>query len=141
MRRIQYMIAAVMLLLGAESSAAAPKAEVRRTVENFTKAGDQQNAQRVGELTSPDFRVVFQVDDSLKTTVLSRATYMQMLRDRKLGGQPRTVEIRSVTIDGGLAHVRTHMKRQGAQFDGVMTLVHTDVGWRLIQDAVRLTKK
>jgi len=141
MRQVKYLVTAAMLLFGAKSVAAAPSADIKRAVENFAKAGDQQDAQRVGQLTTPDFRVVFRVDGAAKTTVLSRETYMKMLTDRKLGGQPRALKIRSVTVDGGLAHVRTHMNRQDAKFDGVMTLVQTDAGWRIIQDAVLLTTK
>ena len=133
---------AVLILTGSQAEAG-PSADdaIRTAVARFIEAGDKQDAQAVGRLTAPEFRVVFQVNGANGTTVLNRDTYRKMLTEGKLGGQPRQVEVRAVRQHGRLAHVELKLHRADATFDGVMTLVADDKDWKVIQDAVRLTKK
>ncbi len=125
------------------ASSARPSAEVavRQAVSKFIDAGDRQDAKAIDQLTAERFRVVFQVSGAKETTVLDRKTYRQLLTEGKLGGKPRRVDIRSVQVHGRMAHVQLQLQREDAVFDGAMTLVESEQSWKVIQDAVMLTKR
>lgn len=129
------------VLLMSAVAEAGPEKAIRSAVSAFAHAGDVQSADQVAAVTDPEFRVVFQMAGAPGTTVLDRATYMKMLTDKKLGGKERSLRIEQVHVDGELATVRHRMKRADAEFSGVLTLVRTSDGWKVIQDAVRLTKR
>lgn len=111
---------------------------VTGAIEQFVQAGDRQNAEHLEKLLHPDYRVVWNMPDKGTTTVLDRATYLTMIREKKIGGDDRQLTIESVEmIEGGNALVRTVLHGEKADFNSLFSLVQDKTGsWLLVQDQV-----
>lgn len=123
------------VLLGAPT-AAIDEAAVRAQVTAFAAAGDGRDVSALEGLLHPDFRVAFTVRGKPGLTLMSRAQYVGAAKAGKIGGDRRTLTIDRVRVSGDLAQVEGRLAGARADFDGTWTLVRTEAGWRLLQDAV-----
>lgn len=123
------------------ASAARNNDAVEAVIRSFVKAGDDRDTSALGPLLHEQFRVVFRVAGGEGVTVLDRAAYTEMLASKKIGGDARKMRVLSVNEQDGLAEARVRLDGARARFDGHITLVRTDAGWKLIQDATVFSPK
>ena len=123
------------VLLGAPT-ATADDAAVRAQVTAFAAAGDARDVARLEAVLHPDFRVAFTVKGKPGLTMMDRAAYLGAAKAGKIGGDTRTLTVDRVHIADDLALVQGRLAGARAEFDATWTLVRTEKGWRLLQDAV-----
>jgi ketosteroid isomerase-like protein len=108
----------------------------------FAQASDSADADALELILHPDFRVVFTTKAGASPTTLSRAQYLQMVREGKIGGNPRTVELSEVSVTSGFAITKATMTRPDAVFTGVYSLIEQENGrWLLLEEAVLMSVK
>lgn len=107
-------------------------------IHQFATAGDRQDVAALDKLLHADYRVVWNNAAEGKLTVLNREVYLNMVREKKIGGDQRTVSIESVELSaGGNALVKTSIKGKQADFQSLFSLVQgKDGDWLLVQDQV-----
>jgi Putative lumazine-binding len=132
---------AATLLTGAcqNSLDATPDALIA-AVRGFYAAGDAQDAAALEAALHPQFRVVaLDYPAPGETGVIDRALYLTLIREKKFGGDPRTVTIDSVRLHGdrfAAVQVSASARNSGLQFLASMTLVRQGQTWLVLQDAV-----
>lgn len=118
-------------------------AGLSQAIEQFTLAGDEQNAAALEALLHADYRVVWNQLDKGTLIALDRAAYLQMIKDKKFGGDKRSVHIESIQwIDGGNALVKATLRGAKADFESLFSLVKNQKGeWLIVQDQVFMAVK
>ena len=134
MKKLILMFMSVLIV----GTAAAQKAEkeVKKAVQSFVSAGDAQDADALSAILHPTFRVILnQQMGSTETSTMDRAVYIQMIKEKKFGGDKRSVSFVHVDVSGNNATATAEFKGEKANFYSTLTLVKTSKGkWQIVQD-------
>ncbi|MEZ4317467.1 MAG: nuclear transport factor 2 family protein [Myxococcota bacterium] len=123
-----------MLVLLTSAALAGPAFDdPKEAVRAFVDAADAQDTAKLEKALHPEFRVVAQMPDGV--SVLSRETYVGLVGAKKIGGTPRKQAYDAVVRTGDLATVKGTLDSEAAHFDSTWTVVRTDAGWQVVQDA------
>lgn len=134
-----------MSLIGSAVAMAQDKVEakkIRQVVTDWAKAADAQDADAVAPFLDAHFRVIMnRLFGQSEVSVVDRDAYLQMVRDKKIGGQPRALKFRRITIAGSNAAVELEMTSPILHFHSLIQLVQDASGlWRLISDLPTVRK-
>lgn len=118
------------------------KEEVKKVITQFVQAADLQDADQVATLLHEDFRVVMnQLFGSSDVSLMNKAVYVQLIRDKKMGGDLRAVDFVSVDVVNQNAAVKVLLKGKTMAFESLLHLIKTADGkWQLINDLPFATK-
>jgi len=118
------------------------KEEVKNVITQFVQAADQQDADQVASILHEDFRVVMnQLFGSNEVSTMSKSVYVQLIRDKKMGGDKRTIDFVSVDVVNHNASVKVLLKGKTMVFESLLHLIKTADGkWQLINDLPFATK-
>lgn len=119
------------------------QAAVEQTLSEFLTAGDLSSVDRLDAVLDPAYRItVNQFMGGEGVTVIDRSTYLQMISAGKLGGTPRSVELKSIEVVGNIAHVRAALTSDQLIFDSHYTFAQDKSGnWKLISDTPFVTPR
>jgi len=110
---------------------------IREVVEIYAKAGDLQDASRMGKVLHEGFRVVWNDPAQKTVSLISKTDYLQLLEAKKIGGDKRKVIIESIDISEGInASVRVTLDGEKGDFWNLLSLVKVDGKWLVAQDLV-----
>jgi len=142
MKKVMFLLS----MLGGISLSAQTQQDVAlisTVVEKFSAAGDAQDADALTKIIDDNYRIVWNNVEKGTVTVLDKTTYLGMIRDKKVGGDKRDVQIEAVElIDGGNALVRATLTGTKADFSSLYSLVKNDKGeWHVVQDQVFMQMK
>lgn len=110
-------------------------------VRRYISAGDRQDAELFRGVSHENLRIVA-VDYPApgQVTVMSRDLFGSLLEGKKLGGQPREVEVQAVqALGSSSARIDLSMKSAKLAFNNQFTVIKTDAGWKVIQDLAHAT--
>lgn len=115
---------------------------VKATVIKFVKAADEQDAELVATMLNKRFRVVMnRLFGDTEVNEMERDAYVQLIKDKKMGGDKRSVEFISVEVAAQNASVHVKLKGKTMVFDSFIQLVKTADGkWQLVNDLPHATK-
>jgi len=118
------------------------KEEVKNVITQNVQAADQQDADQVASILHEDFRVVMnQLFGSNEVSTMSKSVYVQLIRDKKMGGDKRTIDFVSVDVVNHNASVKVLLKGKTMVFESLLHLIKTADGkWQLINDLPFATK-
>lgn len=124
------------------SKAQSEKEMVKSVITQFVQAADLQDADQVATLLHEDFRVVMnQLFGSSDVSFMNKAVYVQLIRDKKMGGDKRTIDFVSVDVVNQNASVKVLLKGKTMVFESLLHLIKTPEGkWQLINDLPFATK-
>jgi ketosteroid isomerase-like protein len=127
---------AIMVIMSVPALAQTDKASIEQVVNQFAKAGDQRDVTQLKTLLHDEFRVAMNRLFGGETVVLlTKAAYIKMMEDGKLGGDDRTVQILSVDITQNNAAVKVALKGKALTFQSYYHLVKNGAGqWQIIND-------
>jgi hypothetical protein len=116
--------------------------DVKEAVRQWAAAADRQDADAAAPWMSDQFRMVGnRLFGSPDVSATDKALYLELLRDKKIGGLPRTLKFKSVVVLGANAHVQLEMLSSALRFDSFIQLVQgADGKWRLLADLPHVTK-
>ena len=119
------------------------KSNIEDLVRDFFEAGDRQVSGLFLQSTHAQFRVVASDYPARgQTSVISRQDFAQLLRDGKLGGEPRKIEFRSIdSIGENAANVRVHLAGPSLDFENTMSIVREEGKFKVIQDHARVAPR
>jgi hypothetical protein len=111
---------------------------VQKAIETFVKGGDAQDVKMLESVLHPDYRVTinqFMGGDGV--TIMKREDYLGMIAAKKMGGKPRTMEVKNFQTVNHTAQVHVGMESSELIFNSFITLVQDKSGkWSIINDAV-----
>jgi Putative lumazine-binding len=116
---------------------------VEQVVKTFVRGGDTRDVALLESVLHPEHRVTinqFMGGDGV--TALNREVYLGMIREGKIGGQPRTFSITGFQTLGHTAQAQVHMESAQLSFDNFLSFVQDKTGkWWLINDAATAKPK
>jgi ketosteroid isomerase-like protein len=118
------------------------KASIEQAISQFAKAGDERDVTLLKTLLHDDFRLAMnRLFGSETVTLLTKAAYLKMMEDGKLGGDSRVVQIISIDITENNAAVKVALKGKALTFQSYYHMVKNVAGhWQLIHDLPFATK-
>lgn len=124
------------------SQAQTEKEAVKEAITQFVQAADHQDADQVASILHDDFRVVMnQLFGSNEVNFMNKIVYVQLIRDKKMGGDKRTIDFVSVDVVNQNASVKVLLKGKTMVFESLLHLIKTADGkWKLINDLPFATK-
>lgn len=109
---------------------------VIEAIQGFIKGADERDLSQLEKVLHPEFRVVanrLMGSDALR--IIDRTLYLQLIKEGKLGGDQRTVEVTYVHIVENNATAKVTIKGKALTFQSFYHLVKADgATWQLIED-------
>jgi Putative lumazine-binding len=109
-----------------------------QVIETFARAADRRDVEGLERVLHPSFRILFTVDATKPPKQLDRAQFLALVREGKIGGQDRQVQVSAISAGERFATAAARMEHKGASFDGVYALVEQEGRWWLLQEAVMM---
>jgi ketosteroid isomerase-like protein len=135
MRKSILIACMALLSVGLQAQKTEMKA-VKQTITAFAQAGDAQDAESLEKHLDANYRIVMnQLFGSKEVSVMPRAVYLDKIRKKEFGGDPRKLTFKEVIINGNTAVVRVDMAGSKMTMYSLITLVKNAEGkWLLISD-------
>jgi Putative lumazine-binding len=134
-----------MFLFGgliSQAQQAADLAKIEAVVREFSAAGDKQDVTRLGKILHPQYRaVVNRLFGSTELSLMDRALYLQLISDKKIGGDTREVFLLQIDLVGNTASVKSIFRGKVLNFTTFVSLVKLPDGtWQIISDMPEIEK-
>jgi hypothetical protein len=107
-----------------------PYASVLAVVTAFATASPTRDVAALEACLAPS--AVQHVRFGAEWSPMPTATYLQLMRERKIGGEPVTVEVHGVAWFDGVATVHATRSTPSYRFEDVLTLTQTGDAWRIV---------
>lgn len=117
-------------------------AKIEALVQNFSSAGDRQDAPELDKILHPQFRaVVHRLFDSPELSLMDKALYLQLMKDKKIGGDQRAAYVLQTDLEGNIAHVKAVFEGKTLRFTTFISLVKLENGeWQIVDDMPKIEK-
>ena len=118
------------------------KAEIEQVVTAFSSNADNQDATQMASLLDENYRaVVNRLFGSEKVSLMDKTTYLQLLEEKKIGGDKRKVSIEHVDITNNNAIVKASFEGKELNFTTYLLLVKTvENEWLIVSDMPYIDK-
>lgn len=112
------------------------KKEIKASVTLFAKHADEQDVAAMDALLDDQFRTLInRLFGSNTLSFLGKPTYLQLLEDKKIGGDERKVIIHAIDITGNNASVKATFEGKKQSFTSYLLLAKTEAGaWKIATD-------
>ena len=136
MKSLMLAMSLVLLASGVFAQTSSEEKEVKKVIEKFFAAGDQQDATELDGLLDANYRVVMnQLFGSSDVMTMSKEAYLGKIRAKEFGGDKRKIDIHSIQVTGKLATADVSSKGEKMQMRSFLNLVQDVEGnWKLIED-------
>ncbi len=111
-------------------------------VRAFAAFGDKQDAAGLDKILHPQYRaVVHRAFGSTDLSLMDKALYLQLMRDKKIGGDTREVHLLQVDVVNNIANVRAIFQGKALLFNTYISLVKLENGdWQVVGDMPDISK-
>lgn len=111
-------------------------AKISEVVHAFSAAGDKQDASLLETVLHPQFRaVVHRFMGASDVILMDKANFLQLIRDKKIGGDKREVHILHTEITNNIATVKAILEGKALRFTNYISLVKLENGsWQIVSD-------
>ncbi|MEO1257208.1 MAG: nuclear transport factor 2 family protein [Bacteroidota bacterium] len=134
--RTMIVIASMLACFAGTAQDQLDLANIETVVQNFARFGDQQNADGLDGILHPEYRaVVNRLFGSPEASLMNKATYLQLVRDKKIGGDERQVFLLSVDVVNNNASVKAIFEGKQLRFTTFISLIKSEEGkWLVVGD-------
>jgi len=115
--------------------------KIQNAIRQWAQAADAQNADAAAIHLDTHYRIVMnRLMGSPDVRTVDKETYLQMLRDKKLGGDARTLKFKRIKVVGSTASVELEMTGKKLHFQSLIQLIQDAEGnWKLVSDVPQIT--
>ncbi|MEQ8325015.1 MAG: nuclear transport factor 2 family protein [Vicingaceae bacterium] len=130
------------LILMAGSPPVDDKTKVIKALKSFVEAADRQDPDQLSQILDANFRaVVNRAFGSEEVSIMDKITYLDLIKQKKIGGDKREVSIIRVDITGNNACVHSVLKGSHLIFNTFTDLIRDSNGnWYVINDMPHIDK-
>ncbi|MBL7933323.1 MAG: nuclear transport factor 2 family protein [Bacteroidia bacterium] len=101
---------------------------------------DQQNAETVADFLDENFRVVIpNFNKTNSNLVLSREQYLNMIKEKRVGGTKRTIDVRFIEHEKEMAIVSLITKNEHMTMRSYLNLSKKNDSWLVVNDMPEIT--
>lgn len=117
-------------------------AKIETAVRQFSTGGDRQDAVQLDKVLHPQFRaVVNRIFGAPDLSLMDKATYLQLMKDKKIGGDAREVTLLQTDVEGNIATVKAVLQGKALRFTTFISLVKLPSGeWQVVGDMPDIAK-
>lgn len=110
--------------------------KITDVVTQFAQFADNQDANAMSAILDDQYRAYLnRLMGSNQVSTLDKTMYLQLLKDKKIGGEKRTVSIGTGDINGNNAFVKVKMEGAKMKFVSYLLLAKTEAGeWKIVAD-------
>lgn len=116
--------------------------KIDEAIRAFAKAGDQQDVRILEKVLHPEYRaVVHRAFGSPDLSLMDKTLYLQLMRDKKIGGDTREVYVLQVDLTNNIATVNAVFQGKMLRFNTYISLLKLENGdWQIIGDMPDISK-
>lgn len=143
MQRMFIVLASLLLgTLAAQAQETTDLAKIELAVRTFSSGADQQDVGRLDKILHPQYRaVVNRLFGSTDLSLMDKSLYLQLVQDKKIGGDTREVYLLQTEINGNVACVKAILEGKVLRFTTFISLVKLPDGtWQIISDMPEIEK-
>lgn len=109
---------------------------VSKAVHAFSQSADTKDLKKMETVLHDDFRaIVNQAFESEKVEFMDKSLYLQLLKDGKIGGSKRKVELLSIDMTVNTAIVKAKLSGEQLIFTTFIQVVKNAKGeWKVLSD-------
>ena len=109
---------------------------ISTAVHHFAANADQQDVKKMAAVLDDNFRaVVNRLFGSKEVSIMDKSLYLQLLKDKKIGGSKRDVTILTMNITNNNAAVKAQLVGKNLLFTTYLLLVKNEEGdWKIVND-------
>ncbi len=109
---------------------------ITQAINTFAKAADNSDANAIAEMLDDNFRIVMnQLFGSKEVSIMPKTVYVEKIRTKEFGGEPRKVTIENVMINGNTASARITYAGAKMTFVSLTSLIkNADGQWKLVSE-------
>lgn len=116
--------------------------KIETLITAYAKALDHQDAATAETFLDPEFRIVLNNHNNSGTTsILSRAQYLDMIREGKAGGVKRSISFLLTDLHENAAVVKVRLEGEKSVFTNYYSLLKRDDQWLVVNDIPQITPK
>ena len=116
--------------------------KINETIQAYSLAGDQRDIARLDTILHPQYRsLVHRALGGADLNVMDKVSYLQLMADKKIGGDTRKLHILHVDVNGNVAQVKVILQGSVLKFTTYISLVKmTDDNWQIVGDMPQIEK-
>ena len=117
--------------------------QLTKVVEEYAKAGDNRDTKTLDQLLHTEFRsVVNRLFGSKDLSVMSKTVYLDLMKQEKIGGDQRKVEILNIDVMDHTAYIKARFSGKKLIFTTFLLLAkNADDQWQVVNDMPLVEKK
>jgi Putative lumazine-binding len=139
-----FLVSTLLFLLQCtgNSQSAQDIIKIGEVVRAFSALGDKQDAAGLDKILHPQYRaVVHRALGSADLSLMDKILYLQLMRDKKIGGDTREVHLLQVDVVNNIASVRAVFQGKAFRFTTYISLVKLENGeWQIVGDMPDIAK-
>ncbi len=116
--------------------------KINEAVRAFSSAGDRHDVASLEQILHPQFRaVVNRAFGSSEVQLMDKTLYLQLMHDKKIGGDTREVYLLQVDVVNNIATVKALFQGKALRFNTYISLVKLENGdWQIVGDLPDIAK-
>ncbi len=116
--------------------------QVKETVADFVRGGDTNDTALLERVLHSNFQNVQDgFFEEKGVFVFSKEDYKNLVKTKRFGGVPRTIEFVAVNISGNIAHVNVRLESKYLAFNSVLLLGNDGKRWTIMHNIPTIEKK
>ncbi len=115
---------------------------IKSAVEAFVRGGDNRDVAQLERILHPAFQNIQDgFFDEKGIFVISKTNYIELVKTKKFGGNPRSIEFVHVEQMGNIALVKAILESQYLKFHSTILCVCENDRWQIISNAPKIEVK
>jgi len=119
------------------SMAKSDRDEIMDVIYLYMDATEHNKVAVIDEIFHDDFRVMAYTADGLR--VLDKSTYLNLLREKKIGGNARNLDIKSIELQSNTASAQIDLVGDKAVFHDRLQLIQSEGGWKIVHNLTEVS--
>lgn len=109
--------------------------KIKTAVEAFVKGGDRNDVELLEIILHPNFQNIQDgFFDETGIYVFSKSEYIELVRSKKFGGNPRSIKYASLEKFANIAIVKVELESEYLKFLSTIICVCIDAKWQVINN-------
>lgn len=119
------------------SMAQSDRDEIMDVIYQYMDATEHNKVAVIDEIFHDDFRVMAHTVDGLR--VLDKSTYLNLLREKKIGGNARSLDIKSIEMQSNTASAQIDLVGDKTVFHDRLQLIQSEGGWKIVHNLTEVS--
>lgn len=112
--------------------ALADQTAITQVIHQYADATASRDVKVIENTFHDDFRVIALTAEGPR--VLNKTSYLTLLTDKKIGGVPRTLNVKHIEVQGKTAHAHISLSSEEVVFHDQLQFIQAPQGWQIINN-------